>query len=347
MVMIQFKKEVKDHEDHLSKWQERGLAVDSHDRAKRYLSFIGYYRLSAYSIPFQQVSPSNPTTPHQFKANTSFDDILNLYVFDRELRLLVMDAIERIEVAIRAQVCHVLCCRTNDAFWYTNEDYFKQSYSHKRLLANIERQLLNEKNRLERDERAIEKRSITQDEKDILKNRVQKENFLRHYLSTYDSPKLPPAWMMIEMLTWGDLSHLYSGLTSNQYKKEIAQNLGLNLEILESCIKSFQDIRNICAHHSRLWNKEHGRSIKIPKSNAVQWLENDIILSNSAINYNKRTYIVLVAMQTVLYKISPNSSWAKRLKLLIEGNKFISLSKSNMGMPDLWYDDPFWDKALN
>lgn len=346
MVMIQFKKEVKDHEDHLSKWQERGLVVANHERAKRYLSFIGYYRLSAYSIPFQQVSSKNPTTPHQFKANSSFDDILNLYVFDRELRLLVMDAIERIEVAIRAQVCHVLCCQTNDAFWYINEEHFKQSYSHKRLLANIERQLLNEKNRLERDEKAIEKRSITQDEKNILKNRVQKENFLRHYLSTYDSPKLPPAWMMIEMLTWGDLSHLYSGLTSNQYKKEIAQNLGLNLEILESCIKSFQDIRNICAHHSRLWNKEHGRSIKIPKSNAVKWLKNDIVLSNSAINYNKRTYIVLVAMQTVLYEISPNSTWGKRLKTLIEDHPFISASKANMGMPDLWYNDPFWDKAL-
>lgn len=347
MSMTQFKKEVKDHEDHLSKWQERGLVVADHERAKRYLSFIGYYRLSAYTIPFQTPSPSNSDINHRFKVNTSFDDVLNLYVFDRELRLLVMDAIERIEVAIRAQVCHVLCCQTNDAFWYLDESHFKQSYAHKRLLSNIERQLLSEKIRLERDERAIDKRTIKQDEKNILKKRVQKENFLRHYLSTYNSPKLPPAWMMIEMLTWGDLSHLYSGLISNPYKKEIAQNLGLNLEVLESCIKSFQDIRNICAHHSRLWNKEHGRNIKIPKSNAVEWLRNDIILSNSAINYNKRTYIILVAMQTLLYKISPNSTWAKRLKSLIEDNEFISSSKANMGMPDLWYDDPFWDKAFS
>lgn len=342
--MIQFKKEVKDHEDHLSKWQERGLVVTDHERAKRYLSFIGYYRLSAYTIPFQEISLN---TSHRFKENTSFDDILDLYVFDRELRLLVMDAIERIEVAIRAQVCHVLCCRTTDAFWYTNEDNFQPSYSHKRLLANIERQLSNEKKRLERDERDIDRRSIKQDEKNVLKSKVQKENFLRHYLSTYNSPKLPPAWMMIEMLTWGDLSHLYSGLASNQYKKEIAQNLGLNLEVLDSSMKSFQDIRNICAHHSRLWNREHGRNIKIPKSNAVQWLKNGITLSHSTINYNKRTYIILVAMQTLLYEISPNSTWAKRLKSLIEGNKFISSSKANMGMPDLWYADPFWEKALS
>ena len=345
--MIEFKKAVKDHEDHLSKWQERGLAVADHERAKRYLSFIGYYRLSAYTIPFQRISLSNASTLHQFKENTSFDDVLSLYIFDRELRLLVMDAIERIEVAIRAQVCHVLCCRSNNAFWYTDEAHFQPNYEHKRLLANIEKQLLSEKKRLERDEKAIDKRPIEQEEKNILKDKVRKENFLRHYLSRYETPKLPPAWMMIEMLTWGDLSFLYCGLVSNQYKKEIAQNLGLNLKILESWIKSFNDLRNICAHHSRLWNKEHGRSIIIPTSDSIQWLENDVILSNSTINYKKRTYTVLVAIQTLLYKISPNSTWAKRLKCLIEDSQFVLTSKANMGMPELWYKDPFWDKALS
>ena len=173
---------------------------------------------------------------------------------------------------------------------------------------------------------------------------MRKENFLRHYLSKYDSPKLPPSWMMIEMLTWGELSHLYVGLKSNQAKKQIAQNLGLHAEVLESWLKSLNDVRNLCAHHSRLWNKEHGRSIKIPTSNAIQWLQQPIILSNTAIRYEKRTYMLLVAIQTLLYKISPNSTWAKRLKDLIE--QYPSLSKANMGMPELWHQDPFWQHAL-
>ncbi|WP_240016349.1 MULTISPECIES: Abi family protein [Acinetobacter] len=343
--MVQFTKQAKSNQEHLQIWQDRGLIIPDLARADRYLSFIGYYRLSAYTIPFQQIVTTPSTVLHQFKANTTFDDVLNLYIFDRELRLLVMDAIERIEVAIRAQICNVLCHLSNDAFWYTDEQHFSHNYAHMRLLASIERQLLDEKSRLERDEKAIDQRkSVSQADKDALKDKVRKENFLRHYFSKYDSPKLPPSWMMIEMLTWGELSHLYVGLKSTQAKKQIAQNLGIHAEVLESWLKTLNDVRNICAHHSRLWNKEHGRSIKIPTSNAIQWLQQPIILSNTAIRYEKRTYMLLVAIQTLLYKISPNSTWAKRLKDLIE--QYPSLSKANMGMPELWHQDPFWQHAL-
>ena len=342
--MVQFIKQAKSNQEHLQTWQDRGLIIPDLARADRYLSFIGYYRLSAYTIPFQHIVATPSTVLHQFKTNTTFDDVLNLYIFDRGLRLLVMDAIERIEVAIRAQICNVLCHLSNDAFWYTDEQHFSHNYTHMRLLASIERQLLDEKSRLERDEKAIDKRPLSQADKDGLKEKVRKENFLRHYLSKYDSPKLPPSWMMIEMLTWGELSHLYVGLKSNPAKKQIAQNLGLHAEVMESWLKSLNDVRNLCAHHSRLWNKEHGRSIKIPTSNTIQWLQQPVILSNTAIRYEKRTYMVLVAIQTLLYKVSPNSTWAKRLKELIE--QYSSLSKANMGMPELWHQDQFWQHAL-
>lgn len=335
--MIPFTKPVQDNEKLIERWQERGLSIPELTRADRYLSMIGYYRLSAYAIPFQKTIHS-----HQFKTNTTFDDVLNLYIFDRELRLLVMDAIERIEVAVRAQICNVLCNKSKDAFWYIDGQHFNHLYDHKRLLGSIEQRLLDEKSRLERDEKAIEKRPLSQEDKELLKDKVRKENFLRHYLSTYNNPKLPPSWMMIECLTWGELSYLYAGLKSNSIKKQIAQNLGVHAEILESWLKCFNDIRNLCAHHNRLWNKEHGRSIKIPTSNKINWLTMPVHLNN--IRYEKRTYIVLVAMQTLLFKISPNSTWAKRLKIFID--QYPAVSKANMGMPEQWYEDPFWKKAL-
>ena len=93
--MVQFIKQAKSNQEHLQTWQDRGLIIPDLARADRYLSFIGYYRLSAYTIPFQQIVTTPSTVLHQFKANTTFDDVLNLYIFDRELRLLVMDAIER------------------------------------------------------------------------------------------------------------------------------------------------------------------------------------------------------------------------------------------------------------
>lgn len=74
--------------------KSRGLIINDDQRVIRYLEHIGYYRLSAYMIPFY-----NDKKVHQFKESTSFDDLLNLYIYDRKLRLLLLEAIERIEVS--------------------------------------------------------------------------------------------------------------------------------------------------------------------------------------------------------------------------------------------------------
>src|SRR5699024_4542222 len=85
----------------------RGLEITSPDRAARYLRHIGYYRFSPpYAIPFQQGGPD-----HEFRSGTSFDDVLDLYVFDRKLRILVLDALERVEVAVRAAIT-TICQRS-------------------------------------------------------------------------------------------------------------------------------------------------------------------------------------------------------------------------------------------
>lgn len=116
--MRKFDKPEKNNQELIEEWERRGLEIPDRQRAERYLEFISYYRLSAYTIPFQKIGE------HTFKSGTSFDDILMLYVFDRELRLLVMDAVERIEVAVRAQICNVHSLelgRDGDsygAFWY-------------------------------------------------------------------------------------------------------------------------------------------------------------------------------------------------------------------------------------
>lgn len=341
--MRPFNKPVQNNTYHIETWKKRGLIINCDD-IDRYLNFISYYRLSAYTIPFQKPIPIGYTKTHEFIHNITFDNILNLYVFDRELRLLILDAIDRVEIAIRSQVCNVLCMQSSNPFWYTDEKYFDQSYSCKRLLAGIEKQLLEEKQRLQRDEKNINERKISSDEKEILKSRVRKENFLRHYLSKYNSPKLPPSWMMIEMLTWGELSHLYSGLKLIQAKKKIAQNMGLHAEVMESWLKTLNDVRNICAHHGRLWNKEFGRSIKIPTSNSILWLKSSFSLKNPTIRYEKRIYSVIVALQVLLYKISPHSKWAQRFKQLLD--KYPQVSKEHMGIPENWYKDIFWLEAL-
>ncbi len=100
---------------------------------------------------------------------------------------------------------------------------------------------------------------------------------------------------------------------------------------------------------SRPCNKEHDRSIKIPTSNAIQWLHNPVTLSNSAIRYEKRSYMLLVAMQTLLYKISPNSTWAKRLKDLIEQYPSLSgtaVSRDFVEFPSQFLENFAYEAAI-
>jgi len=329
----------------LTQWQARGLYLPDLPRAERYLTHISYYRFSAYAIPFQQLNDPR----HHFKPNTSFDDILTLYVFDRELRLLILDALERIEIAVRTHLCNHMSLTYSNPFWYMEQRHFKRDYQHARLLDTIQKQLSDEQKRMQRDENLIiNKRHLSTAQQQQMLDQVRKENFLRHYLSQHYQPHLPPCWMMVEMLTWGDLSFLYHGLLSNADQKAIARALGTHAELLTSWLKVLNDVRNICAHHGRLWNKEFGRSVKIPKShshpNAKKWLANPVTLASQQIRFEKRIYAVLVVIQSLMYTICPHSSWALRLQKLL--HQYSSVNGSSMGIPQAWSEDPFWHPAL-
>jgi len=103
-LLVKFNKPHLTLEEQLTLLETRSLIVQDRKRAKHFLGHLNYYRLSGYWFPFKQ-SP----TINQFRPNTSFEDVLNLYIFDRELRLLVIDAIERIEVSVRSKWAYSFC----------------------------------------------------------------------------------------------------------------------------------------------------------------------------------------------------------------------------------------------
>src|SRR5690554_6690380 len=97
-VKMDFTKPASTWDEQIELLRSRGLRIPDHDQARHYLSHINYYRLTGYWLPFEADHGT-----HRFKARASLDDVLNLYIFDREFRLLLLDAIERIEVSLRAQ----------------------------------------------------------------------------------------------------------------------------------------------------------------------------------------------------------------------------------------------------
>lgn len=307
-------------DDLVDRLADRGLHIPDPDRARRYLRHIGYYRLSPYTIPFQQGRPD-----HQFRGGTTFDDVLDLYVFDRALRLLVIDALERVEVAVRAALTDHMSTKYADPHWYMDVAHFQDSRKHAGFLEIVRRLC---------DERL---RGAPDTGEDLIVHR----SALEHYLTTYGSPDLPPSWLTVEILTIGQLTSTYRNLGVRADKTTVAKSIGLNAPLLESWMLTYVRVRNICAHHGRLWNVGLGVYPAIPTSRAVSWLKSEHAVPERS---RKRLYPVLVSLQAVLDSVSPHSGWARRLHELLSARPQLNLD--GMGVPPGWADDQFWSRHM-
>lgn len=194
-----------------------------------------------------------------------------LYDFDCQLRLLVMDAIERIEVAMRAEVSNHMG-PLHGAHWYMHQWLFKDSYDHPRLLDTIAKTQQKAQQDYQREAARIERlANADAARKDALKQRRKQENYARHYALTYGTPPLMPGWAMLEELTLGELSHLFSGLAKDSDRKAIARGLRVPAPLMASWLHTLTVVRNICAHHARLWNREQGIRPERPRQADFSW----------------------------------------------------------------------------
>ncbi|GAB3774406.1 abortive infection bacteriophage resistance protein [Nocardioides ginsengisegetis] len=301
---------------------ERGLQVPDAAKAERYLRHIGYYRLSPYIIPFH-----SERGDHQVRPTASFDDVLDLYVFDRALRLLVMDALERVEVGIRSALTDHMSLNKGGPHWFLDAAHFRRRDRHSGLLEIVRKSCSDQ---------------LDRDAESNLEGLVHR-SALEHYLTTYGTPELPPSWLMVESLTLGQLRSLISNLADRSDRTAIARSLGLNEPLLMSWLRSYVRIRNICAHHGRLWNAGLGVYPALPSSPAISWLHRPEVIADSPMRA-KRLYPVLVSLQAVLDTLSPNSSWAVRLSELLTDHPNVPLHA--MGIPADWRSDDFWSRHL-
>ncbi|HXH35984.1 MAG TPA: Abi family protein [Plantibacter sp.] len=299
---------------------KRGLNITDRERTCRYLKHIGYFRLSPYAIPYQHTD-----SDHLFREGTAFDDVLNLYVFDRALRSLVIDALERIEVAVRAAVTDHMSTTYADPHWYTDRAHFRDAGKHAGLLQMVQNTC---------EERL---RGSPDAGQDALVHR----SALEHYLTTYGEPVLPPSWLMVEALTIGQLTSVVSNLKRRADRTAVAASIGLTEPVLSSWMRTYVRVRNVCAHHGRLWNLGLGVYPAIPNSPSVSWLAEPSGLPQRS---EKRLYPVLVSLQSVLNTISPHSTWPRRLHALLESRPRMNLA--GMGVPVGWADDEFWRRHL-
>lgn len=316
--MNDFRKPAQTVDQHLETLRERGLEIPDEARARHYLANISYFRLSAYTRPYYRPDLDE----HRFLAGTNFEDVLDLYVFDRELRLLLLDAIERIEVALRAQLANTLA-EHHGAHGYLDPSVFDTRYSHSWLLAQLER--------------AGQGREV--------------ETFLAHYRAIYtNAPQQPPIWMAVELLTFKEVSTLFANLRQPGDTQRIEQHFGWKFPVLKSWFRAMSDLRNTCAHHGRVWNREFGSRPETPRRIRRPWprMPHRIDAGAAAhpeqqVDPRRRLYMFLATIEALMQVVAPSSRWSQRLVALLERHP--APSRPHMGFPADWSTDPFWRRA--
>ena len=330
--MSQFTKPAITPEDQLQLLIDRGLTIQDQDRALSFIKAVSFFRLSPYMRPFQQADDN-----HTFHGSAGFKQLSELYDFDRRLRLLVIDAIERAEVAVRAHMSNHMGVKYG-THWYLDKESFRHDYRHQELIDSIESKQDNAARDYLRECDRIDQLRKSELEKTALKLRRKQETYARHYQMTYTAPALMPNWAMLEELTLGQLSHMYKGLRRANDKKAIARELGLAAPLMESWLHTLTAVRNMCAHHSRLWNRELGIKPASPKSAQFNWPN---YLKNSGQEpMHTRISVVLAILQHFMNECAPHASWQHRLIELFD--QFPQIALRSMGLPDNWRNDPFW-----
>ena len=297
-VLMYYEKPPLTFEEQAQKLIGRGLIADADEIVKR-LRVVNYYRLSAYLYPFR-----NPDDT--YKSGTTLHLVWRHYTFDRQLRVLVMDAIERVEVAVRTQLVYHFSHR-HGAFGYDNGAYFPKLDAN-RFYAWLQ-DMDNESSR-------------------------SREPFIKHFKDKYgDLHSRLPLWMIAEILSFGKMLTFFNGVDDGM-RRTIAREYGIEDRILKSWLGALNVVRNICAHHGRLWNRELGYKILIPRKQKYPQWHTQVEIRNN------RMFAIITILHFLLNRIAPTSKWPTRLRALLQAYPDVPIRW--MGFPSDWEKSPLW-----
>jgi abortive infection bacteriophage resistance protein len=285
----------------------RGLIADRDTLISR-LRAVNYYRLSGYLHTYRLIGPDGKRQD-EYRAGTALDEVWNRYCFDRQLRLAILDGIERIEVAMKTQLTYV-----------HSHGYGPFGYLNPGSLPRLSPQAHS----------AFVQRVVEETGR-------SREDFVGHFFEKYgDSHRFLPLWMAVEIMSFGSVLTIFHGMAEKDLKG-IARGYGLNLPLLDSWVTALNGVRNLCAHHARVWNRELGSKPKIPYAKEYPSWHFPVPTPP------ERIFSILTIEKYFLDRIAPQSRWSGRLKDLLASNP--DIPTRFMGFPDNWQDHGVWASA--
>lgn len=288
-------------DEQLNLLEDKGMIIDNWQIAKERLSLIGYYRFSGYAYPFR-----NNIDHSSFIEDTSFDKIFSIYDFDRRFKSLLLSYLGRIEVALRTQIIDKFSCGKKDPWWFSKADNFIDREEYISFIEGLESKLND-----------------------------SREEFINHFYESY-SNTYPPSWIALQIITFGSLIKLYGNFKDNSLKLEVSKYFGCdNTDRFISWINTLVYLRNICSHHSRLWNQPLR---KRPEAfnfgdRRVRWTETDL----------SKLYYSFCIVRFLLHHILPSNKFKQETEQLMKEYTFIDQTKGKyLGFPNDWTSQFSW-----
>ena len=286
--------------DQVQQLVDQGLTVPDRAAAEAFLAHINYYRFSGYCLAFEQQR-------HQFVPGATFEQVQAAYEFDLILRDLVVEALEMIEVDFRTKIAYHFGGRYG-AFGHTTATNFFHVFNHGDWLDRL---------REEADRSS--------------------ELFVQHFRNKYaEFPDLP-VWIVMEVMSFGALSKMFHGMVRND-QKDIARLYGAQPRDLQSWMHHLVYIRNLCAHHSRLWDRQWAIKPLMPAARMWQ---------PPSVPTNDRLFATLLILYHLMKRcpaiVGFALGWRGRVDAHMANPPAVQNAAALMGMPPAWQQHPVWN----
>lgn len=284
--------------------KQRGMLFRDEDEAKNILKKISYYRLSAYWWEHQEDDKK-----HIFKAHVYFEESIYFYNFDKELKLILFNCIETLEIALRTKMIYYLSINYGP-LWYENEIYFNDTKKHLKTLSKI-----------------------------YTDASLSSEEFIVEHFKNHPKEKLE-SWKILEIISLNSLSKLFNNIDHQLPEKNvIAKDFGVhNAKYLVSWFNTICLIRNIIAHHGRLWNKTILTKYDWPKNNMLK----NPILNYIPDNFKRRKLFPLISALVYLSNNIENNNHPFKKNIIQLFLNYPNIPLYKMGFPKNWKEQPIW-----
>lgn len=317
----------------LDQLESRGVVISDREAGTRLMAAVGYYRVTGYLYPLRQSEPYVDDNGrrrvrifNRYRAGTSLANAEDLIDFDRQLRMLVLDGVERIEVSLRTQLAYALGHRS--AFAHLDRTNFVNAFTDPKVDVETAEELPS------KHELWIDRVNARMAESD--------EAFVAHFRDKYDGSM--PIWVLTEILEMGHLGRLYSGLNS-VIATEIAESYGVpTKKMLGSWISSLNYVRNVAAHHARLFNRKLVVAPSRPNHDQVALLGH--LKDQRTAKQTFGVYNALAVMAYLIGVIDPDCGWSARVVELIHAfPSGTHLAPEAMGFPPQWATEDLWSRS--